>query len=438
MTDIFIQTAKYLLIALYLVYTVQSYLIYLRHYKETVKQVLLKEQMLLIYLILSLGFLSMTAYTEEMNILILFGFTLGVVTAIEVVYRQVYRYGSLLLCNHMCILFGTGMLILTRLNQTRALRQLIIAAISLAITASFPYLMSKNKNRFRRFSFVYAIIGTALLLIVLVLGQTSYGARLSISLGPVSIQPAEFVKVLYVFFIAAMYQQAKTLRQAVLTALLAALQVLLLVAARDLGTALILFVIYVVMSYAAFRKWYILPLAAITVVLVMVVAGRMMSHVSNRIIAWRDPLGTIDDQGYQVSQSLFAIGTGGWFGAGLFQGKSGTIPVVAQDFIFSAIAEELGAIVAICIIFICLSCLLLFFHIAREMREEFYRLIALGLGVSYGFQVFLTVGGCIKLIPSTGVTLPLVSYGGSSILATFTVFAILESLYMTTRKRDSR
>lgn len=438
MTQVFIQTAKYLMIALLVTYTVQSYLIYLRHYKESVKQVLLKEQMGLIYLYLSLGFLSMTAYTDDTEILLLYLFTLAVVTAIEVVYRLIYRYGSILLCNHICVLLGTGLLTLTRLSEAKALRQLIIAAVSLVITAFFPYILSRGKNRFRTFKWAYLAIGLFLLLLVLLAGQTSYGAKISISLFGISIQPTEFVKLAYVFLIAAMYFESKRPFQAVLTGIFAAAHVLLLAAARDLGTALILFVIYVVMSYVALKKWYILPIAGVVVVLIMAVAGRVMSHVSNRIIAWRDPLSTIDNQGYQVSQSLFSIGTGGWVGAGLFQGRPSTIPVVEKDFIFSAISEELGAVVAICVILICLSCLLLFFHIAREMKDEFYRLVAVGLGTSYGFQVFLTIGGCIKLIPSTGVTLPLVSYGGSSLLATFMVFAILESLYMTTRKRDSR
>ncbi len=213
---------------------------------------------------------------------------------------------------------------------------------------------------------------------------------------------------------------------------------LLLVLAKDLGSALILFVIYVVMSYAALKKWYILPVAGGVVMLAMLVAGKLMTHVSNRIIAWLDPVSTIDNQGYQVSQSLFAIGTGGWVGSGLFQGRSSTIPVVTKDFIFSAIVEEMGALVGISLILICLSVVFLFFRIARELRDEFYVYVSVGFGTAYAFQVFLTIGGCIKLIPSTGVTLPLVSYGGSSILATFMEFSIVESLYMTTKKRDSR
>ena len=148
------------------------------------------------------------------------------------------------------------------------------------------------------------------------------------------------------------------------------------------------------------------------------------------MIAWKDPLRVIDDQGYQISQSLFAIGSGGWFGVGLGQGMPDKIPVVKTDFVFSAIAEEFGVVFAICIIFICISCFLMFFNISMQVKDIFYKLIALGIGTLYGTQVFLALGGVTKFIPSPGVTLPLVSYGGSSLLSTIILFAIIQGLYV--------
>ena len=119
---------------------------------------------------------------------------------------------------------------------------------------------------------------------------------------------------------------------------------------------------------------------------------------------------------------------------GLYQGMPEKIPVVEQDFIFSAIAEEMGGIFAICLLTVCISCFLMFFNVAMQMKEQFYKLIALGLGTVYGFQVFLTVGGVTKFIPSTGVTLPLVSYGGSSLFSTMIMFAVVQGLYI--RRQD--
>ena len=115
---------------------------------------------------------------------------------------------------------------------------------------------------------------------------------------------------------------------------------------------------------------------------------------------------------------------------GLNQGMPYKIPEVKQDFIFSAIAEELGGIFAVCLILVCVSCFLMFLNIAMQMKDFFYKLVALGLGTIYGFQIFLSIGGDIKFIPSTGVTLPLVSYGGSSLLSTLIIFAIIQGLYL--------
>ena len=121
---------------------------------------------------------------------------------------------------------------------------------------------------------------------------------------------------------------------------------------------------------------------------------------------------------------------------GLFQGMPKKIPVVEKDFVFAAISEELGGIFAICVILICLGCFLQFMMIASRMQAVFYKLIAFGLGVVYIVQVFLTVGGVIKFIPSTGITLPLVSYGGSSVLSTFILFQVIQGLYILKQNEE--
>lgn len=122
---------------------------------------------------------------------------------------------------------------------------------------------------------------------------------------------------------------------------------------------------------------------------------------------------------------------------GLNQGMPNKIPEVKQDFIFSAVAEELGGIFAICLILVCVSCFLMFLNIAMQMKDSFYKLVALGLGTIYGFQILLSVGGDIKFIPSTGVTLPLVSYGGSSLLSTLIIFAIIQGLYLLRERTET-
>ena len=184
------------------------------------------------------------------------------------------------------------------------------------------------------------------------------------------------------------------------------------------------------MIYVATKRFYIFAGGLAFVGLGMYAGYHLFSHVKNRIVAWLDPLSVIDKAGYQVCQSLFAIGTGGLFGFGLGQGLPNKIPIVSKDFIIAAISEEMGGIFAVCLIMVCVSCFFMIMNVAMKLRDNYYRLTAVGLGTLYALQVFLTIGGVIKFIPSTGVTLPLVSYGGSSLLSTMIVFGIIQGLYI--------
>lgn len=167
-----------------------------------------------------------------------------------------------------------------------------------------------------------------------------------------------------------------------------------------------------------------------------VIAYFLFSHVRQRVVAWKSPFSVYEGAGYQIVQGLFAIGAGGWFGMGLCQGSPEMIPFVKQDYMFAAICEELGGLFAICLILICMSMFLLVVNISLRIKKRFYKLIALGLGTEYAFQVFLTIGGVTKFIPMTGITLPLVSYGGSSVLSTIIMLAIIQGLYILREDED--
>lgn len=196
--------------------------------------------------------------------------------------------------------------------------------------------------------------------------------------------------------------------------------------------------VYVFMVFIATGKWIYLFLGAAGGSAAAVVAYRLFSHVQVRVQAWRDPFSCIDDAGFQITQSLFGISSGGWFGLGLFRGNPTSIPLVEADFVFSAVAEELGILFSMCMILICISSFIMCMNIALKLQDRFYRLIAFGLGVTYIFQVFLTVGGGTKFIPMTGVTLPFISYGGSSVLTTLIMFFIVEGLYIIRRDEGDK
>lgn len=276
----------------------------------------------------------------------------------------------------------------------------------------------------------YAIAGVVMLGVVIVVGRVTGGAMLNVAIGGFTLQPSELVKIIFVFFVAASLKEDTSFKNIVITTAVAAMHVLILVVSKDLGAALIIFAVYLVMLYVASRQ----PLYVLAGLLAgsgaSVVAYKLFNHVRVRVLVWKDPFAIYNEGGYQVAQSLMAIGTGSWFGMGLFQGAADQIPVAESDFIFSAIAEEMGLIFALCLILVCVSVYMMFLNIAMQLRDSFYKLVALGLGTCYIFQTFLTVGGVTKFIPSTGVTLPLVSYGGTSVLSTIIMFAIIQGLYV--------
>jgi peptidoglycan glycosyltransferase len=254
-----------------------------------------------------------------------------------------------------------------------------------------------------------------------------------LEIGGFSFQPSEFVKLLFVISIAALFQEGTDFRRICAITVMAAIHVLILVFQKDLGGALIFFITYIFMLYAATSKPLYLFSGLLSGSFAAYIAYRLFSHVRVRVMAWQSPFEYIDKEGYQITQSLFAIGTGGWFGMGINRGLPTDIPVVESDFIFSAISEELGGLFALCIILIFASCFVMFINIALEQEEVFYRLLSIGFAVMFAFQVILSIGGVIKFIPSTGVTLPLISQGGSSIITTIVMFTILQGVHMRER-----
>lgn len=387
------------------------------------------------YAIQALCYMTLYLQTENIYYILFFAFQLLFFILVPSIYRQLYPNASRLLTNNMCMLLMIGLLMLSRLSFEKALKQFAIVTISIILAFIIPKIMEKFLF-LKNLTFVYAVLGILALLLVVVAGSTTYGAKISLSIFGISIQPAEFVKILFVFCIAGLLKDASDFKQIVKAGVLACIHVLLLVAAKDLGGAVIFFVTFVMIVYIASKKPVYL-LAGLGAGSVAAFLGyKLFSHVQVRVLAWKDPFSYIDKEGYQITQSLFAIGTGGWFGMGLMEGTPGKIPVVDKDFMFSAIAEEFGGIFALCLILVCCSCFIMFMNIAMQIHGTFYKLVALGLGITYGFQIFLTIGGVIKFIPSTGVTLPLVSYGGSSILCTIVIFAIIQGLYILKKNEE--
>ena len=331
--------------------------------------------------------------------------------------------------NIMCMFIALAFVVQTRLGFDSEFKQFFILIGATVIFLIFVFFCKKAKF-LKNLTWIYCICGLLLLVLVYVLAHVTKGAKLAIDLGFFSFQPMEFVKIIFVFFVAAAFNKANTFKTVFITAVFAGLHIIILVLCTDLGSALILFVIYVIMVYVATKKFVYVLVGAVGFAAAAYVAWKLFSHVQIRVEAWLDPFANINDNGYQIAQSLFAIGTGGWFGTGILEGSPKLVPEVSNDMVFSAIAEEFGGIFCILLIALFLIFALMMMRVAIRVKIPFYKLLAFGLASVYGMQVFLNVGGTIKFIPLTGVNLPFISSGGSSLISSMILIGIIQALYV--------
>jgi cell division protein FtsW (lipid II flippase) len=344
------------------------------------------------------------------------------------------------------LLSTLGIVFIYRLDDELALKQamwLVAGVAAFLVVLAFV----RDMKLLARLRFPIGVLGVLILLLTAAFGNTVNGARLWVNIGPIGFQPGEFAKILLVIFFAAYLvdiREALTvstrrvlgvplppLRYLAPLFIVWALSMALMVFMKDLGTSLLFFGALLALLYAATgRILYVL------VGLLLFVAGAgilylAFPHVQARVDVWLDPWGDARGKGYQIVQSLFALAAGGLFGRGLGEGyltlPSGQarIPYVETDFIFSAIGEELGLVGAVGIILLYLLFAYRGFRIATKAGDDFRRLLAAGLTSIFALQAFLIMGGVTKLIPLTGITLPFVSYGGSSIVANFVLVALL-------------
>lgn len=436
MQEYIVELSKYFINFLMIVYTLVSFFALVRS-KEEKRRGVCMVQTALMFLMQILCFLNLTLVSKDMQYLFFYAFIMifqfASVTLFPMIYEQINRF----LLNNMCMLLGVGLCIVSRLSFNKAIRQYIIVLGSLVISLFIPFLIGKI-HFYKKLTWLYAAVGISLLATVLILGEVTHGSKISFALGGITFQPSEFVKILYVFFLAGALWEKTSFLRVVITAIMAGAHVMILVMSRDLGSALIFFVGFVFVVFVATRNYLYLLAGVAGGSGAAYVAYQLFAHIRTRVLAWQDPWSYIDNQGYQITQSLFAVGSGSWFGMGLLKGNPTAIPYVDADFIFSSICEELGVIFGICLILICISSFLMMMYISTKIFDRFYQLIVYGIGIMYIFQIFLTVGGGIKFIPLTGVTLPFISYGGSSVMTTMIMFFIVQGIYIRLQQEGEK
>lgn len=435
MREYITELSKYIIAICMALYTYECFAAF-NHRTKKNENIYIRQK-LLMFLIQLLCFTDLAVVSKNIRYLFFYAFVQIFLFLMLSMTKMLYDNCSSLLLNNMCMLLGIGFVMVSRLSFQKVQKLYIIVMLSFLVSLALPWLL--NRLTFlKKLTWLYAAAGILLLSIVLIMGEVTRGSKISYTIKGITFQPSEFVKILFIFFLAAALCENTSLKRVALTAALAGVHVIVLVVSKDLGSALIFFIGFLFVVFIATGNYLYLLAGTAGGMLAACGAYFIFDHVKSRVTAWRDPWSCIDNEGYQITQSLFAISNGSWFGTGLLKGNPTAIPDVETDFIFSAVCEELGILFAICLILICLSCFVMMMDIASRQKDRFYQLISYGLGIMYIFQIFLTVGGGIKFIPLTGVTLPFVSYGGSSVLTTMIMFFIIQSLSIRLKKEGEK
>ncbi|MBQ2754277.1 MAG: FtsW/RodA/SpoVE family cell cycle protein [Clostridia bacterium] len=394
----------------------------------------LKKPIILLLITTIMAFALLFFYRTPMDVNILYiGGSVMLISAITYFAIVYFKLGDEYLFLIVSMLVVLGTLMLCRINYTYGIKQIIwyLLSVSAFYVSFFIYKYVKILNKLGTF---YFIVGVILFIATLLFGTRSGGAKNWIRAGILSVQPSEFIKLLYIFFLASYFSGKKDKlvfgRIKEKYALLFCVYMYLgfLVLQREWGIAVLFFIIYIAMEYIFEHDLMLILCNFLLAGLGGGVGYLTMYHIQVRVATWLNPWADVSKTGYQIAQSLFAISSGGFFGSGLGLGKPEYIPAVHTDFIFSAICEELGLFGGVAII-------LLFFiftyrgaKIALKLPEGFDKCIASGITVMFGMQTFIILGGVIKLIPLTGITLPFISYGGSSLLSSFIALGVLQAL----------
>ena len=374
---------------------------------------------------------------------------LGLFGAAHVAVRLLAPDADATLLPLVALLNGIGYVFIARLDPDLAGLQAVWTALGVGAFVLTLAVVRRSRD-LERYRYSFALLGVGLLLLPLVpgIGRTIRGARLWVTIGPINFQPGELAKVaLAVFFAAYLVEKRELLATATAAArgrafgpiLLAwGASLVVMTMEKDLGSSLLFFALFISMLWLATAQ-----LAYLAIGFGLFSAGALFAftafaHVQTRVDTWLDPWSRADDQGYQLVQAAYAFGSGGFAGTGPGLGSPGKIPAATTDFIFAAVGEELGLLgtAAVLVLFVLIVGSGL--RIALWADHPFEKLLAAGLTTILAVQTFVIIGGVTRLVPLTGVTLPFMSYGGSSLVANYVLLALLLRISDDTAARGRR
>lgn len=396
-------------------------------------------RLLLWFQILAMGLISVSAGENfnSKNTLLFISFIIGVNIANRLVVKVTDGDNYLLLVASM--LFSIGVVMIFRLNPYEGTRQLFWYLIGVSMFY-LTYFILKSFKGWENLTLLYLAGCFFMFFITIVFGFEKYGAKNWANIKGIVFQPSELTKILFIFFISSFETNESLLtskklskyhflieKKKPLTFMVVAYSLIgLFFLQKDLGSAVIFFIVYIIFMYIFDYNKYFLAVNFLMAIVGSIMAYLMFSHIRVRFDIWLDPWKSVQDKGYQIVQSLFALASGGFFGTGLRLGRPDLIPVASSDFIFPAIVEEMGVFTGMGIIMLFMILVYRGFKIAMEQNNLFFKYVALGISIMFAFQAGFMIGGVLKLIPMTGITIPFVSYGGSSMVTSFICLGILQ------------
>ena len=327
------------------------------------------------------------------------------------------------------MLFAIGVAMIYRLDPSYGKRQLQFYLIGIALFF-LTFFILKVFNFWSKISLFYVVVSIGLFMATLVFGSYIGGAKNWIILGPITVQPSEFIKIPLAFFVASFYSRYNEISMKPFGRYYMNIIIYVFIGflflQKDLGTALIFFGLMILAQFVYEKDRVLITINIVAMIFGSIVAYFLFGHVRIRVATWLDPWSDINATGYQITQALFATASGGLFGTGIGLGHPDYIPVAESDFIFSAISEEMGIFMGLAVILLFMILVYRAFKISLTQQDKFFSILAFSIGVLFAFQTFIILGGVLKIIPLTGVTLPFISQGGSSMLSGFILLGCLQ------------
>ena len=356
---------------------------------------------------------------------------------LSITMNTLHKGSNKILTNSIIFLLSVGIVMLWRIRPESCIRQIWWIVVSVVVI-NVVMLILRCRWVYQIPWWVWSLAALGLVVLPFIFPSPENGSLNWVDIHGITFQPSELIKPVLVFLLSVLYIRKNKVSSILIGGAIVGALSLVLLMQNDLGMILIFCSMFLLMTYDYTQRGWILVGGVLGVLVCGFLAYRLVGHVRTRVDIWLDPWSDIDSGGYQIAQSLFAIVGGKFFGTGLYQGMPYYIPEGWTDMIFAGICEEFGSIFGALTVMIYLLMSLMMFNLVSRYENRLRRNIAMACSIITGIQTILIIGGVIKMLPLTGVTLPFISYGGTSLLSMFIIMGIVQELFRSRSQTERR